>query len=67
MRMTAEFGKAIEGILGIAFGGVILAMLAPHLNSITIIDLSAMAMVFFLAAIALTAVLTYAAVHSILS
>ncbi|MWG32991.1 hypothetical protein [Halomarina oriensis] len=49
--MSGEFGEAVEAIVAIGFGGLILVMLAPHLGGYVSVDLAAWGVLYLLAAL----------------
>lgn len=64
--MADQIGEAIGAILGIAFGGVILLMVAPQLNQVSIINLTGIGIIYVLVAIILAAGLVYSAMNALL-
>jgi hypothetical protein len=63
--MASEIGEAIGAIGGIAFGGIILLMIAPQLNQVSIINLTGLGIIYVLAAVVLAAGLVYSMISSL--
>lgn len=62
--MSEELGEAIAAILGLVVGGVLLLTLAPHVNSISIIDLAAMGVLYLIVAVLGTVLVIYGVISS---
>lgn len=63
--MSEAIGEAAVALLGIAFGGVLLLKLAPHLN-VEVINLAAMGVLYLVVAVIGTIVLVYGALNSLI-
>lgn len=63
--MSGDFGEAAVALIGIAFGGVMLLKLAPHLNQVSIIDLAAMGVLYLLVAVLGAILLVWGALTSL--
>lgn len=62
--MSEELGEAIAAILGLVAGGVLLLTLAPHVNSISMIDLAAMGILYLIVAVLGTVLIIYGVMSS---
>lgn len=62
--MSEELGEAIATILGLVVGGIILLTLAPELNSISMINLAAMGVLYLIGAVLGASLLIYGVVSS---
>lgn len=62
--MSEELAQAIAAIVGLVFGGVILLTLAPELNSISMIDLAAMGVLYLIVAVLGALLLVYSVASS---
>lgn len=62
--MTGDFGEALEAIMGIAFGGLVILMIAPQLNSVTSVNLVAWGVLWLIAGIGGGLLLVYSAVRA---
>ncbi|MCU4971157.1 hypothetical protein OB955_00190 [Halobacteria archaeon AArc-m2/3/4] len=63
--MSGEFGEAAVALLGIAFGGVMLLRLAPHLNQVSMINITAMGVLYLLVAVLGAILLVWGALISL--
>lgn len=63
--MSGDIGEPAVGLLGIAFGGVLLLKLAPHLNQMSIIDVTAMGVLYLLVAVLGAILLVWGALTSL--
>lgn len=63
--MSRDLGEAAVAVIGIAFGGVMLLKLAPHLNNVSMINLAAMGVLYLLVAVLGAILLVYGALKSL--
>ena len=63
--MSEDAKEAAGAILGFVFGGVILLLMAPELNQVSVINLTGLGVIFLFAAVLLGGAFVYAVIRSV--
>lgn len=63
--MLSEIGEAARAVLALAVGGIILLTLGPSLNQVSVINLTALGVIYVFGAIVLALILVYSVTQAL--